>query len=412
MSLHRPTLDTRGNLVLPDTLDFLAEFDMHRYRLQRRLIGSTYQISSLLKYEHAVDEVMRNALIQLRDLNGAQVDLKEWMHIVTVECLTAIALSWSPGYLRSNTDGGSSSHAYLGWRRKSVFGLFPWAEIADSYNRAFGRLFAKAWGLTFKTPSNFKPFFPAVGTKVSKRVNAALRPNPAKDARKDLAAELIQLHKDKPDFNEQYLRRMIMTNFGAGHETTTSTLISVLAMLGTHTEAQARVHAETDRLATDRAISYQDAVGMTFTQAAIKEAQRLHPVLGMSPSRTVPAGGTYINGYYLLPKTIVGCNPVSLHRNPDIFGPDSDHFIPERWLDRGDTKDMDRCNLIWGGGARTCPGRNLAQMIVYKVVAALMREFRVEVEMPPEEAVKYYFMAMLTGVKVRFLERTKEETLE
>ncbi len=67
---------------------------------------------------------------------------------------------------------------------------------------------------------------------------------------------------------------------------------------------------------------------------------------------------------------------------------------------------MDRCNLTWGGGARTCPGRNLAELILYKAVCALLREFEVEVvAMPSGQQICYYFMAMLTGVKVRFRER-------
>jgi cytochrome P450 len=108
----------------------------------------------------------------------------------------------------------------------------------------------------------------------------------------------------------------------------------------------------------------------------------------------------------------VGCNPVSLHRSAEIFGHDADDFRPARWLTGGDPtriRDMERYNLTWGGGARSCPGRNLAQLVLCKVVPTLFREFDIEVvEMPAEDDVKYYFMAMLTGVKVRFLPRSGE----
>ena len=52
-----------------------------------------------------------------------------------------------------------------------------------------------------------------------------------------------------------------------------------------------------------------------------------------------------------------------------------------------------------------CPGRHLAELIVFKVVPRLLAEFELEVEMPELSEVKYYFMAMLTGVKIRFLSR-------
>lgn len=232
----------------------------------------------------------------------------------------------------------------------------------------------------------------------------ALRGQPKNDYRKDIVADLIQLHKDRPEFSEQYLRRMAITNFGAGHETMTSTLISVLSMIGTHSQVQQRVAGEARH--SPSALSDDAAAWLGFTQASIKEAQRLYPVIGMSLPRTVPREGMKVNGMYIPPGTTVGCNPVSLHRNPDIFGQDAESYNPERWLkDESDRKDMDRYNLIYGGGARTCPGRFLAEMLVLKIVLALVKHFDIKVVMLPEEEIPYYFMAMLTGVKVRFVPR-------
>jgi cytochrome P450 len=69
---------------------------------------------------------------------------------------------------------------------------------------------------------------------------------------------------------------------------------------------------------------------------------------------------------------------------------------------------MERYNLTWGGGSRTCPGRYLAEMIVYKLVSTLLREFHLEITMPPEEVFRFYYVAMMTRVKVRFLSRHEE----
>lgn len=256
----------------------------------------------------------------------------------------------------------------------------------------------------------------AVQKKINSRVRAVLRGKSrgADNNRRDITADLIQLHQDRPDeFKQQYLRRMAITNFGAGHETMTSTLISTFAMLGSHTEAQQRVANELSGHATYSArasIAYDDAVRLQLTQATIREAQRLHPVIGMALPRRVPAGGMAVHGLTTIPTgTTVGCNPVSLHRNPEIFGEDADVFRPERWFGEGDegdkTRAMERYNLIWGGGARTCPGRHLAEMLVSKIVPALVANFEVEVTLPPEEEIPYYFMAMLTGVRARFVPR-------
>lgn len=235
----------------------------------------------------------------------------------------------------------------------------------------------------------------------------ALRGQPKKDERKDIVADLIQLHKERPEFSEQYLRRMAITNFGAGHETMTSTLIAVLSMIGTHSEVQERVAKEARQ--SPASLTYDEAARLEYTQASIKEAQRLHPVIGMSLPRTVPAQGMEIDGLHIPPGTTVGCNPISLHRSAAVFGRDADAYHPDRWLrDESQKKDMDRYNLIYGGGARTCPGRYLAEMLVFKIVFALFRHFDVEVTMPPEDEMPHYFMAMLTGVRARFIPRAEE----
>ncbi|EGZ68773.1 cytochrome P450 [Neurospora tetrasperma FGSC 2509] len=499
----------------PDTLDLLSERHLPRYRLQRRLIGPLYQLSSLKKFEPQIDAVLDRAIAQLRTLQGQEVDLKEWMHIIAVECLGAVVLSWSPGYIRDKSDGGTSTQGYLGWKRKSVFGLFPGITILSlmeggpfgmgaKVGKGVARWWSNTWGVTFATPKGFKPFFTAVYQKVSRRVSMAAllwmsedvkvvkkpssknKPGKGKKeedkGKQDLLEDLIRLHQSKPEqFTETYLRRMAMTNFGAGHETLCSALTACMAMIGTHAAVQARVAEEVgSHLRGGGTVPFDTtARQLPYTLAAIKEAQRLHPVIAMSLSRTVPrgqGGGVMLHGHWVPEGTTVGCNP------------DADVYNPSRWLssaasvpassemshhpvssssnagsnsDAGcdvnnvndidsepdpapaprspsgsgaastfateqnetetetqndtDTKNEDEkkrlreilhLNLTYGGGARTCPGRHLAELIVWKVIPRLVAEFRVEVtHMPDEENMERYFMSMLTGVKVRVLER-------
>ncbi|TLD16085.1 uncharacterized protein PgNI_00529 [Pyricularia grisea] len=410
-ALQKPKVDWRLQPHFPDTLDLLSERDMRRYRLQRRLIGQVYQPANLRKFESVIEDVLDQVVAQIRTLGGAEVDLKEWMHIITVECLGAIVLSWSPGYLRAKSDFGSGSFSYLGWKRKTVLGLFPLATVIGVLSRSFERQFANIWGLTFKAPKTLKHFFPAVHRKVKPRLVNMSREKPRKDARKDLMADLVQLHKERPEFNSTYLHRMAITNFGAGHETTTSALTSVMAMLGTHRDVQAQVAAELIKSRdTEQDMGAKDSSSrMPLTLAAIKEAQRLYPVIGMALPRRVPEGGVRIGDDFLPAGTTVGCNPVSLHRNKDMFGSDADLYRPERWLtDNKRAKTMERYNLTWGGGARTCPGKNLAEIILNKTISRLIHDFEVVCKVPPDEEICYYFMAMLTGVKVKFLGRKKD----
>ncbi|KAM0352507.1 hypothetical protein ACHAPU_002175 [Fusarium lateritium] len=408
-ALSKPHIDWQLNPEFPDTLDLLSEREIRRYRLQRRLIGPVYQTSNLIRYEAAIDDVLARSITKIKSLKGAQVELNEWMHIIAVECLGAIVLSWSPGMLKNGTDNSSGAHAYHGWRRKSVFGLFPTFAKLEFLNKSIGRLFSTIWGVNFQPPKNFRTFFPDVGKRVSRRVNVATRSKINKDERQDLLTDLIQLHRDKPDFTEIYLRKMAVTNFGAGHETMASTLTSILALLGSHDDVQTRVSQEV--IETDDSTHYYNTARLPETQSLIKEAKRLYPVISMSLPRKVPAGGLNLHGYYFPPNTTVGCNPVALHRNTDVFGSDSDQFNIDRWLsaDPDTARNMERTSLSWGGGSRTCPGRHLAELVVFKVIPALVKEFKIETILPPEEQRRSYFLSMLTGVEARFIERNESE---
>ncbi|KAL5093405.1 hypothetical protein Trisim1_011209 [Trichoderma cf. simile WF8] len=408
-SLNTPKIDCFLRPHFVDSLDLLSERDMKRYRLQRRLIGRVYQTANVAKFEAAVDDVIKQAIARLEALDGAEIDLKEWMHIIAVECLGASVISWSPGLLKAGTDWGSSAHSYLGWRRKSVMGLFPTLTKLTMRSNLFEWIFRDVWDLKYVATPNFRSFFPDVGKRISRRIKTNLKPNAPKDNRADLLADLIQLHRDKPDFAENYLRKMAVTNFGAGHETMASTLTSIFTMIGTHDDVQKRVKQEI-RDAMD-ALSYAGTSQLQYTRAAIREAMRLHPVLSMSLPRRVPDMGSHIHGYFIPGGTTVGCNPVALHRNANVvIGPDPDAYNPDRWLG-GKTFDirlMDRYSLNWGGGPRTCPGKNLAEMVVYKVVSALFERFDVEVATPPEIGQPSYFLSMMTGVKARFLSVTPQ----
>jgi cytochrome P450 len=86
---------------------------------------------------------------------------------------------------------------------------------------------------------------------------------------------------------------------------------------------------------------------------------RLHPSVALTMPRHVPAGGCEIAGEFFPAGMKVGINPAVIHLDQDIFGPDANEFVPERWF-RGDTTIMDKHMLHFGGGSRTCVGKNVS----------------------------------------------------
>jgi cytochrome P450 len=76
----------------------------------------------------------------------------------------------------------------------------------------------------------------------------------------------------------------------------------------------------------------------------------------------------------------VGCSAWVVHKRPEVFGNDVDDFRPERWLDadKEQLKEMNATMLQFGSGARTCIGKNISLLEMYKLVPAFMRRFDIE----------------------------------
>lgn len=105
-------------------------------------------------------------------------------------------------------------------------------------------------------------------------------------------------------------------------------------------------------------ITYVEAMKLPYLVACCKEGMRLHPSVGLGMPRHVPPGGATIAGHYFAGGSRVSMNAAVVHYDESIFGDDAAKFNPDRWI-KGDAALMDRHMLHFGGGSRTCIGKNV-----------------------------------------------------
>jgi cytochrome P450 len=112
----------------------------------------------------------------------------------------------------------------------------------------------------------------------------------------------------------------------------------------------------------------------------------MHPAPGLPLERIVPPQGAEINGEFVKGGTIVGVSAWLIHHRQEIFGPDTDEYRPERWLPDPKLNPEDEDKRIkkmtgmmfqFGMGSRTCIGKNISLLEIYKVVPSLLRRFEV-----------------------------------
>ena len=115
------------------------------------------------------------------------------------------------------------------------------------------------------------------------------------------------------------------------------------------------------------------ATSLPYLEAVCKEAMRLLPVSQWDQSRTVPAGGATVAGYFVPAGTTVQCHIDSIHRDAEIFGSEPDSYHPERWLNKSDQQlvKMNAAMLGFRAGKRMCLGRHIAWLEMKKLIPLL-----------------------------------------
>jgi len=220
----------------------------------------------------------------------------------------------------------------------------------------------------------------------------------------DLLSKFIQAKATHPDFmTDNLVTTMAVSMAFAGSETTAISLSSVFYYLLKNPHCMANLLSEIDTKAKEGyfkdnetgLVTWQESQNLPYLDAVIKEAFRLHPAPGLILERVVPASGATIAGRFVPGGTIVGCSAWVVHRRKEIFGEDVEVFRPERWLlgeeqdeeielgkedkekEEKRIKEMTGTMLQFGMGARTCIGKNISLLEIYKLVPSFLRRFEV-----------------------------------
>jgi cytochrome P450 len=144
-----------------------------------------------------------------------------------------------------------------------------------------------------------------------------------------------------------------------------------------------RLRKELDNTNLSSMPQYRATNHLPYLNVVIKEAIRLHAPVGVLLERLVPEGGVTLCGRYFPEGTIVGCNPAVVHMDKRVYGRKYpvDQYKPERWLEATEDEkgDMERCFMAFGSGKRTCIGKNISLLEVYKLVPLLLSKFNVSI---------------------------------
>ncbi|KAL7268166.1 hypothetical protein RUND412_009219 [Rhizina undulata] len=368
----------------------------------KRPISHAYAMSSLVDYEPLVDSTSTLFISRLTALfasTGAVCDFGEWLQWYAFDVIGEMTFSRRLGFLEEGRDvDGIIANLEDRLNYGSIVGQMPFLDRLLGKNPLFTYL---------STPTS------KVVTFALARVSDRLKSPPASTKSTDFLSKFLQSRAEKPDtVKEEYVVAWCTSNVFAGSDTTAISLRAIFHYLLKKPSSMQKLVSEIDALELDNdtgLVSWAKAREMKYLDAVVKEALRLHPAVGLPLERIVPKGGREVCGRFFREGTVVGVNAWAVHRDPEVFGKDAEVWRPERWLcGEGERKRMDRALLAFGAGSRTCLGKNISLLEMFKLVPLFLRTFEIELA-NPEKDLKYHnnWFVKQTGLNVRLKRRVR-----
>ncbi|KQJ84537.1 cytochrome P450 71D7 [Brachypodium distachyon] len=174
------------------------------------------------------------------------------------------------------------------------------------------------------------------------------------------------------------IRAVIRDLFGAGSETSSTTLQWAMSELMRKPAALRRAQAEVRGALAGQSRVREDALPqMPYLRLVIKETLRMHPPVPLLVPRECREP-CRVMGYDVPQGAMVLVNAWAIGRDAASWGPDAEEFRPERFEDAAPAVDFRGADfelVPFGAGRRMCPGINFGVAVTELALASLLFHF-------------------------------------
>ncbi|KAK0667055.1 cytochrome P450 [Cercophora samala] len=398
------------------------DHDLHR--AMKRPIANIYSMSNLVDFEPHVDTTIRFFLRRLDEAatkDEQTVDLGTWLQWFAFDVMGEITFSKRLGFLDEARDvdgimGGIQKvfkyasgvsdirnfDAGMSTLTVPKIGQMPWLDSILAKNP-----------LARFLPEGSSPIVAFALARARERSNISeVEKTTTHHNTKDFMSRFLEAKEKNPAVPDWFVTAWATSNVLAGSDTTAIMMRAIIYFLIKHPDCLGKLMEELSQADQEGRLSdivtWKESRNLPYLDACVKEAGRLHPVIGLPLERVVGKGGVELCEVHFEEGTIVGMNPWVVHRNKDVFGNDADEFKPERWLcDRERRVKMERSLLTFGAGRRTCLGKNISYLEIYKLIPTLF--WRYQMMLRGEWKVQNHWMIAQTGLNVRMTPRVGDE---
>jgi cytochrome P450 len=179
--------------------------------------------------------------------------------------------------------------------------------------------------------------------------------------------------EDGERFTDQEIIDHMIFLMMAAHDTTTSTLTTMMYQLARHPEWQERLRAKAMALGKAR-LEHDDLDQLDELSWVMRESLRLIPPLTSMPRMCVR--DTVFQGFKIPAGSLVGIYPMQVHYMPSLWS-EPEKFDPERFSPaRAEDKRHAYAWAPFGGGVHMCIGQHFATLQVKAIMHQLLLRYR------------------------------------
>lgn len=330
----------------------------------------------------------------------ADLELEEH-HVKSLQdCLPVDSTGWtsevdlSPLFFRLTLDSATeflfgesvhsqSAHILENSHAKSSH-TYNWTNLAQSFDRGTLALAARVrlGGLFWMhSPQSFRDDCAEVHRFADSYISKTLansKNRVTENDKKDRYVFLEELAKKTQDPVE--LRSQLLNILLAGRDTTAGLLGWAFWCLARDPKVYSQLRASIlDSFGlSHESITYTGLKSCSYLQWVLQETLRLYPSVPINgrlatKNTSLPRGGGPDGNSPVFVKKgqEVGYFVYVMHRRKDLWGPDADEFVPERWADRKHGWEY----LPFNGGPRICIGQQFALTEAGYVLARMLQRF-------------------------------------
>ncbi|KAF5360939.1 hypothetical protein D9756_005070 [Leucocoprinus leucothites] len=387
-----------------------------QHRKQRKMLNPVFSVAhmrAMIPIFYEVTHRLRQALLnQVKD-GPKEVDILHWMTRTALELIGQSGMGYSFDSLEGDHNS-TNIHPYA-QSVKRFGGLvtgpatFVLCNYLIPYTNQLNLPRVKRWIVNclpsqwVRDVKNITDLMEETAKDICKAKQKELMSDGSDEAKKDIISILMRANASavKEDrLTDGEVVAQVATLVFAAMDTTSSALSRILYLLTQHPHVQEKLREELIQAKKDNGgeeLGYDQLVTLPYLDAICRETLRVYPpvatgirtarkdmVLPLSkPLKTT--SGKEVTELIVPNGTTIFISILGANTNPEMWGPDSYEWKPERWLEPLPDKVGEAhmpgvySNLMtFLGGSRACIGFKFSQLEMKVVLSMLLTTFKFE----------------------------------